>query len=222
MQSAQCIPALVHYCIWHFVKRITSRQNALVSRFRAVGQGDDRSVVLLDGLHLVADALDAGLLMHQAVATAEGLGHTEIAELVARIEAAGTEIIVASSPVMAALSPVRSSAPSWQSPIGPRSTTRGPPRNRHRCSSLPATFRIRQRRAIMCASRKPAAPPGRGGRHVRRSLWLEGLRGSMGSAFRLPIAIRAHVDQAVAHAGNAAAGSWRPCLAAAVRSSTWT
>ena len=90
------------------MKRITSRQNALVSRFRAVAHGDDRSLLLLDGAHLVSDALEAGLALHHVVVTAEGLTVDDIAELVARIEAAGIEIISASAPVMAALSPVRS------------------------------------------------------------------------------------------------------------------
>src|ERR1700742_1585606 len=53
------------------MKRITSRQNALVSRFRSVMQGHDRSLVLLDGSHLVTDALHAGLAMPQAVVTDE-------------------------------------------------------------------------------------------------------------------------------------------------------
>ena len=42
------------------MKRITSRQNPLVARFRAVTQGDDRTLLLLDGVHLVAEALAAG------------------------------------------------------------------------------------------------------------------------------------------------------------------
>jgi TrmH family RNA methyltransferase len=90
------------------MKRITSRQNALVSRFRAVAQGNDRSLALLDGTHLVTAALDAGIALQQVVVTSEGLAGNDIAELAGRIEAAGIEIISASASVMAALSPVRS------------------------------------------------------------------------------------------------------------------
>jgi RNA methyltransferase, TrmH family len=92
------------------MKRITSRQNALVSRFRAVALGDDRSLLLLDGVHLVTDALESGLAMHQVVVTDDGRIVDGIAELVVRIEAAGIELVSAAAPVMAALSPVRSSS----------------------------------------------------------------------------------------------------------------
>ena len=40
------------------MKRITSRQNALVARYRAVAQGTEPDLLLLDGLHLVSDAAD--------------------------------------------------------------------------------------------------------------------------------------------------------------------
>jgi TrmH family RNA methyltransferase len=90
------------------MKRITSRQNAVVSRIRAVAQGEDRSLLLLDGAHLVTDALESRLTIHQVVVIDEGRLGQSIAELVHRLETAGIELISASIPVMAALSPVRS------------------------------------------------------------------------------------------------------------------
>jgi TrmH family RNA methyltransferase len=90
------------------MKHITSRQNPLVARFRAVAHGDDRSLIMLDGAHLVTDSLDVDLALHYAVVSPEALAVDDIAELVDRIHAIGIEVISASPSVMAALSPVRS------------------------------------------------------------------------------------------------------------------
>ena len=49
---------------------ITSRHNPLVARFRDAARGDADGVMLLDGAHLVADALSAGVAIHVAVVAA--------------------------------------------------------------------------------------------------------------------------------------------------------
>jgi hypothetical protein len=45
---------------------ITSRQNPLVARFRDAARGDAGEVILLDGAHLVADAINARLRIELA------------------------------------------------------------------------------------------------------------------------------------------------------------
>ena len=43
------------------MERITSRQNRIVAQYRAAARGDADDLLLLDGTHLVSDALTAGV-----------------------------------------------------------------------------------------------------------------------------------------------------------------
>src|ERR671934_93542 len=52
------------------MRSIASRQNPIVARYRAAARGEAADVVLLDGVHLVAEALAARVPIHDvAVAT---------------------------------------------------------------------------------------------------------------------------------------------------------
>lgn len=93
------------------MKHITSRQNPLVTRYRAVARGDDRTLMLLDGAHLVADAVAAHTTLVQAAVSPAALEMPDIAALVARLEAAQVDVLSVTAPVMAAISPVRSPSP---------------------------------------------------------------------------------------------------------------
>ena len=53
------------------MKKIVSRQNPLVAAFRAVARGE-RPGLLLDGAHLVVEALASRVAMTQAMVTPEG------------------------------------------------------------------------------------------------------------------------------------------------------
>src|SRR5574340_633825 len=92
------------------MKRITSRQNPLVARFRAVMDGGAVDLALLDGTHLVADALRAGIRVREAVVASAAVGRAEIDALTAGLVAAGVEVTAAAASVMQAVSPVRSSS----------------------------------------------------------------------------------------------------------------
>ncbi|MBZ5558949.1 MAG: RNA methyltransferase [Acidobacteriia bacterium] len=92
------------------MRRITSRQNPLVARYRAAARGD-AAVMLLDGVHLVADALAAHLHIGDAAVAADVGTDRDIAALVGRLRDAKVDVVTATAPVMAALSPVRSSSP---------------------------------------------------------------------------------------------------------------
>lgn len=93
------------------MRHITSRQNPLVTHYRAVAGGDDRTVMLLDGPHLVADALAAGASLTQAAVTPAALDDPDTRALAAKLDEAGVEVVSVTAPVMAALSPVRSPSP---------------------------------------------------------------------------------------------------------------
>jgi len=89
---------------------ITSRQHALVARFRSAARRDDEDVVLLDGVHVVRDAVEAGIRIEQVAMTAAAREDSELRPLIEKLARAGVPIATVSSPVMDAISPVRSSS----------------------------------------------------------------------------------------------------------------
>ena len=93
------------------MQRITSRQNPLVARYRAVARGDVGDLLLLDGVHLVSEALAARIAVRHAVVGPDADARVEVGVLVSRLQQTGVEIVTASSSVMDVLSPVRSSSP---------------------------------------------------------------------------------------------------------------
>jgi TrmH family RNA methyltransferase len=83
---------------------ITSRQHPLVRQCRAILRGDNDGLIL-DGWHLVEDAVTAGLRMTwMAVDTAQAAHARVVAE---RAAATGTRIVHVSKAVLQAMSPVR-------------------------------------------------------------------------------------------------------------------
>lgn len=89
---------------------ITSRQNPLVARYRAAARREQRDVVLLDGAHLASDALAAGVRIEQVAMTAATHEDPGLRDLLAALSRAGVAVAIASPPVMDAISPVRSSS----------------------------------------------------------------------------------------------------------------
>src|SRR5262245_59000383 len=92
------------------MRRIASRQNPSVSRFRAAARRDTPDVVLLDGLHLVAEAIAAGMRLRELAVAADATANSDVVRLLGRLDPATTDIVIATAPVMAAISPVRSSS----------------------------------------------------------------------------------------------------------------
>jgi TrmH family RNA methyltransferase len=84
---------------------ITSRQHAVVKEFRRVARGDAR-FALLDGWHLLSDALDAGVRIETVAVTDRARG-SETVGVIDRARASGASIVDVSTAVMDALSPVR-------------------------------------------------------------------------------------------------------------------
>src|SRR5256885_1931369 len=88
---------------------ITSRQNPIVSRFRDAANGDGTSV-LLDGAHLVADAIAANAAIALAAVTTVSRAKPEIAAIADSLAQRGVEVTTVGVSVMNAISPVRSPA----------------------------------------------------------------------------------------------------------------
>lgn len=85
---------------------ITSRHHAFVRQARRVAKGDADGLSLLDGWHLVGEALNAGIEIESAAVAGEP-GSTEARARVAQLDDAGVPVWHVSDAVMQALSPVR-------------------------------------------------------------------------------------------------------------------
>src|SRR5712672_672471 len=93
------------------MKRITSRHNPIVARIRAVARGEMPDLLLLDGMHLVLEAIAAGLTIRQAAMAAAAADQPEMQNVLARLNTLHVEVVAVGAAVMTALSPVRSSSP---------------------------------------------------------------------------------------------------------------
>jgi RNA methyltransferase, TrmH family len=89
---------------------ITSRQNPVVARFRALADSPDPtgSRVLLDGVHLVRDAQESGHSFEiAAVSSSQVASDGEEAQVARSLVQTGVEVIQAPDTVFSAMSPVR-------------------------------------------------------------------------------------------------------------------
>jgi TrmH family RNA methyltransferase len=181
--------------------RITSRQNALVAKFLAAARGDEPGLVLLDGAHLVADALAAGVAIRHVLVGADAIDRGDIRALIHSVERGGIDVAAATAPVMSAVSPVRS--PSVVVALAER-----PQHDAGRVYGGKTPFVV-----IACHVQDPgnvgaivrvAEAAGASGLiaagHGADPFGWKALRGSMGSALRLPIAVHADANQALVDA----------------------
>ena len=180
---------------------ITSRQNPLVARFRTAARGDVGGVMLLDGARLVADAIAANVAFQLAAVTPASREEPDVRELVDLLERNGVEVITVSASVMGAVSPVKT--PSGMVALAERPTVE--------------TDRMYAGPAALVVAAVDVQDPGNLGAIVRvaeaagatgviaaggsaNPFGWKALRGSMGSALRLPIASEGGADDAVADA----------------------
>ena len=168
------------------MKRITSRQNPLVARFRSVARGDEPGI-LLEGPHLIAEALAAGVGIRYVMTTAKGMGRDDIAALIPQLERVRADVSSVPEAVIAAVSQLNSSSAIVAVGDSPE-------------SSVARLFSGTPLVAIACDVQDPGnvgaivraveAAGGSGVVAAGRSADPYGpkaLRGSMGSALRLPI-----------------------------------
>lgn len=179
------------------MERISSRQNALVKQFRDVAQGDVENALLLDGDHLIEEALASGVTV-DVVAFGERLAASPLAR---RLDITRTRIVLVSDAVLDAMSPV-------QSPSGAVAIARRPP------TSLDGALANTPELVLMLHD---VQDPGNVGAVVRAAegcgatgvicsertadpFGWKALRGAMGSSFRMPLAVRQSLLQAIATA----------------------
>jgi len=170
---------------------VTSRQNPVVKRFREVGrEGRLSDVVLLDGPHLVSEALDARVDL-DVVAFASAAAYGRFADLVARCRAVGAQVVTAPDSLVATMSPVASaSGVVALARLRPASTDAvlgaGSPQLILLLDGVqdPGNVGAIVRVAEACGATGVIAGPG-----TADPLGWKALRGSMGSAFRVPVAV---------------------------------
>jgi TrmH family RNA methyltransferase len=180
------------------MRRVASRQNPIVARFRDAARGRaDRGIVLLDGEHLVEEALDSGVVL-DTVAFTEQLIDARADGLVDRVLRSGAQALRVPAAVMAAMSPVRE-------PSGIVALAKSAP------ATVDAVLAREPQLIVLLAGIQDA---GNVGAIVRAAdgcaatgiIATEGtadpfgwkaLRGSMGSTFRVPIATREPLTRAV-------------------------
>lgn len=180
------------------VDRISSRQNPLVKEFRALARsGDHGRRVMLEGEHLIAEAL-ASRVPLETVAAMEGA----LAEpLLAALHGQRVRVVEVTASVLSAMSPVRQ--PSGAIAIA-----------RHGPSTLDEVLARPPQLVLVIAD---VQDPGNVGAIIRAAeacgatgvvasrgtadpFGWKALRGSMGSAFRVPIAVRTELPDALAAA----------------------
>jgi RNA methyltransferase, TrmH family len=183
------------------MERIASRHNPIVRRFRDLARaGASADTMLLDGEHLLQEALGAAVTVEVA-AFAERLAGNRLAALVARAAAAGVRTVAVTDQILAAISPVKN-------PTGAVALAR----RRHgtldgvlaapRALILllnevqdPGNVGAIVRVAEACGATGIVTSPGSADPFGWRAL-----RGAMGSTFRMPIATRQSLADAITRA----------------------
>ncbi|MGH9411733.1 MAG: TrmH family RNA methyltransferase [Vicinamibacterales bacterium] len=193
----------------HRMERVTSRHNALVKRFRdlaGASRPGDAAVceILLDGEHLVQEALACGVPIDVAAFSDRRLGHDQspLAQLAADVGTRGGRSVIVTDQVLAAMSPV-------QHPSGVVAIASSAPASMASVFAGAAAARIAP--ALVLAGLQD---PGNVGAIIRAAaafgaagvIAVEGtanpfawkaLRGAMGATFRLPVAHGATLEEAI-------------------------
>ena len=181
--------------------RITSRHNPLVARYRDSANGQPPDSLLLDGAHLVSEALAAGVPVRHVVVSSDALERDDIRAIVNAIAGRGIDVAAASAAVMQAISPVRSAsriAAIGQRPEADVALMYGGDAalvviaaDLQDPGNLGAIVRVAEAGGAsgLIAAGTTANPFG----------W-KALRGSMGSALRLPVGVDRAPDHAAAGA----------------------
>ena len=183
------------------MKTISSRKDALVRTFREIADSAefDDARVLLDGVHLVREASIAALEFEAvAVASSYLTGDSEVGDLARALETAGAPVFSVSETVFGAMSPVRS-------PSGIVAIARRAPADAGAISLTSAGFTLvatdiqdpgNLGGLIRAAEAGGATGVLVAGTSANPFSW-KALRGSMGSALRIPVAAGQTLDAIV-------------------------
>jgi len=185
------------------VRRITSRGNPLVARFRdaARGRGPD-GTVLLDGAHLVSEAIRSRVAL-EIVAIVDTTIDSALHDMEAIAARSGAEIVRVPATVMAAMSPVRQ--PSGIVALANVNRAELDNALAHQMSLLLVLDGVQDAGnvgAIIRAAEACGATAVVTTRGTADPFGWKALRGAMGSTFRVPVASCASVEDVVERLRN--------------------
>lgn len=184
------------------MESISSRHNPIVKTFRALARSRGTGDLLLEGAHLVEEALACGARITTAAVTQALVSRTTGAgPLIGALEASGARVLTVPPTVMAAMSPARTPsgivAVATHAPVPLKHAFATPPQlalilvGVQDPGNVGAIIRTADAAAatgvVVCD--ETADPFG----------W-KALRGAMGSTFRLPVTARTSVSAAIAAA----------------------
>jgi len=181
--------------------QIASRRNPIVARYRAAARGEAADVVLLDGVHLVVDALEAGVPLHDVAVVNDATSRGDVKEAIHALSARGVDFVTVSASVIDAISPVRSSSPIVA--LASRPSTDEARLYRGAAPLVIAAFDVQDPGNVGAIVRVAEAAGATGVVAAGASadpLGWKALRGSMGSALRLPLTATPDVGAAIAGA----------------------
>lgn len=181
------------------MERITSRQNPVVAEYRAASRGEASGIILLDGLHLLDEALGAGIQLRHVLVASDALERRDVRRLLAALPPS-VMVVEGSRQVLDAVSPVRSSSPV----VALAATPAAPGDLYSDASTLVVILSDVQDPGNVGAIVRVAEGAGASGAIVAGQsadpfAW-KALRGSMGSALRLPVRRVEHTADAVEEA----------------------
>lgn len=208
---------------------IVSRQNAAVRNCRALARGRDGDRVLLDGVHLLEDAVETGLPIELVITTSRIAGAHQ--RLVAALEAVAP-VYLAADDIVQSASPVRTSSGIVGVATLPAATVaetvpqHAPEGQPYVPAMAVALVDVQDPGNAGAVVRAVEAAGGTGviacGTTADLRSW-KALRASMGSAFRVPLA-HASLDELAAEArlaGVRLIASTLDAAAADMRDVTW-
>jgi RNA methyltransferase, TrmH family len=179
--------------------RVVSRQNPIVKRFRAAARAAAEDM-LLDGAHLLEEALDAGIEV-EVVAVDEAAVDRRVGKLVDRAAARGARAIGVTASVLSAISPVRK--PSGVVALAQRRETAldqalaGVPPLVLMLSDVQDPGNVGAIIRVAEACGVTGVVPSE---HTADPFGWKALRGSMGSTFRMRVAGRQPLEPAITEA----------------------
>jgi TrmH family RNA methyltransferase len=181
--------------------QIASRRNPIVARYRAAARGDAADVVLLDGVHLVVEALEAGIPLHDVAVANDAAGRGDVKDAIRALIDRGIDFVTVAASVIDAISPVRSSSPIVA--LAGRPSTDETRLYRSAAPLVIVAVDVQDPGNVGAIVRVAEAAGATGVVAAGASadpLGWKALRGSMGSALRLPVTAAPDVGAAIAGA----------------------